>query len=153
MIDEITHALNHAQGVRDVTEIRLRWSGHRLHAEVNLGVDCALTVTEGHSISVEARHQLLHKLPYLSNVTIHIDPEHLSGENHHSVSEHTHVGLPHHSIVIAARLIKRSSHSIFQRLSRRQRLSTNESLFCILQIDSTTAVGSTNFRRSKECLT
>jgi cation diffusion facilitator family transporter len=95
--DEITHALSQTQGVRDVGEVRLRWSGHRLHAEVNLGVDCTLTVTAGHAIAVEARHQLLHMLPYLSNVTIHVDPEHLSGESHHSVSEHTHAGLPHHS--------------------------------------------------------
>jgi cation diffusion facilitator family transporter len=29
VIDEITHAINHTQGVRDVTEVRLRWSGHR----------------------------------------------------------------------------------------------------------------------------
>lgn len=95
--DEITHALSQTQGVRDVGEVRLRWSGHRLHAEVNLGVDCTLTVTAGHAIAVEARHQLLHMLPYLSNVTIHVDPEHLSGESYHSVSEHTHAGLPHHS--------------------------------------------------------
>lgn len=95
--NEITHALNHAQGVRKVAEIRLRWSGHRLHAEVNLGVDCALSVTEGHAIAVEARHQLLHKLPYLSNVTIHIDPEHLSGEAHHGITEHTHGGMVNHS--------------------------------------------------------
>ena len=64
--DEITHALNHAQGVRDVTEIRLRWSGHRLHAEINLAVSPKLSVAEGHAIAVEARHQLMHSLPYLS---------------------------------------------------------------------------------------
>ena len=64
--DEITHALNHAQGVRDVTEIRLRWSGHRLHAEINLAVSPKLSAAEGHAIAVEARHQLMHSLPYLS---------------------------------------------------------------------------------------
>jgi cation diffusion facilitator family transporter len=95
--DEIRHALSHTQGVRNVTEIRLRWSGHRLQAELNLGVDPQLSVTEGHAIAVEARHQLLHQLPYLSNVTVHVDPEHLSGENHHGISEHAHGGLTHHS--------------------------------------------------------
>jgi cation diffusion facilitator family transporter len=95
--DEIRHALSHTQGVRDVGEVRMRWSGHRLQAELNLCVDCQLSVTEGHAIAVEARHELLHKLPYLSNVTIHIDPEHLSGENHHSITDHAHGGLAHHS--------------------------------------------------------
>jgi cation diffusion facilitator family transporter len=97
VIDEITHAINHTQGVRDVTEVRLRWSGHRLQAEVNLAVSPKLSVAEGHAIAVEARHQLLHHLPYLSNVTIHIDPEDLSGEEHHRIKEHTHEGLAVHS--------------------------------------------------------
>jgi cation diffusion facilitator family transporter len=97
VIDEITHAINHTQGVRDVTEVRLRWSGHRLHADVNLAVSPKLSVAEGHGIAVEARHQLLHHLPYLSNVTIHIDPEDLSGEEHHRIKEHTHEGLAVHS--------------------------------------------------------
>ena len=97
VIDEITHAINHAQGVRDVTDVRLRWSGHRLHAEVNLAVSPKLSVAEGHAIAMEARHQLLHHLPYLSNVNIHIDPEHLSGEEHHCILEHTPGGLAIHS--------------------------------------------------------
>ena len=95
--DEITHALNHAQGVRDVTEIRLRWSGHRLFADINLAVSPKLSVAEGHAIAVEARHQLMHSLPYLSNVTVHIDPEDLSGEKHHGIREHTHGNLANHS--------------------------------------------------------
>jgi cation diffusion facilitator family transporter len=97
VIEEITHAINHAEGVRDVTEVRLRWSGHRLHAEINLAVSPKLSVAEGHAIAVEARHQLMHSLPYLSNVNIHIDPEHLSGELHHRIIDHIHGGLPKHS--------------------------------------------------------
>jgi cation diffusion facilitator family transporter len=97
VIDEITHAIKHAQGVREVTEARLRWSGHRLLAEINLAVNPKLSVAEGHAIAVEARHQLLHSLPYLSNVIVHVDPEDLSGEKHHSIPEHTHGDLANHS--------------------------------------------------------
>jgi cation diffusion facilitator family transporter len=97
VIDEITRAVNHAQGVREVTEVRLRWSGHRLDAEVNLAVSPKLSVAEGHAIAVEVRHQLLHHLPYLSNVTIHVDPEDLSGEKHHRIMGHRHGGLANHS--------------------------------------------------------
>jgi cation diffusion facilitator family transporter len=95
--DEIVHAINHTQDVREVTEVRLRWSGHRLHAEINLAVSPKLSVAEGHSIAVAVRHQLLHKLPYLANVTIHVDPEHLSGEAHHGFTDHQHGGLLSHS--------------------------------------------------------
>lgn len=97
VIDEIRHAVNHTQGVRDVTDVRARWSGHRLYAEVNLAVSPELSVVEGHAIAVEVRHQLLHHLPYLSNVTIHVDPTNHSGEEHHCIAEHTHEGLATHS--------------------------------------------------------
>ena len=42
--DEILHALNHVQGLDGVTDVRLRWSGHRLNAEINLAVDPKLSV-------------------------------------------------------------------------------------------------------------
>jgi cation diffusion facilitator family transporter len=95
--EEITRVLGQTKGVSDVTEVRMRWSGHRLHAEVNLAVSPNLSVAEGHAIALEARHELLHSLPYLSNVTVHIDPENLSGEEHHGISEHEHGGLARHS--------------------------------------------------------
>ena len=97
VIDEIRHAVNHTQGVHDVADVRVRWSGHRLHAEVNLAVSPELSVVEGHAIAVEVRHQLLHHLPYLSSVTIHIDPTSHSGEEHNCIAEHTHEGWANHS--------------------------------------------------------
>lgn len=36
VIDEIKHAINHTPGVQNVAEVRVRWLGHRLHAEVNI---------------------------------------------------------------------------------------------------------------------
>jgi divalent metal cation (Fe/Co/Zn/Cd) transporter len=77
--------------------VRARWLGHRLHAEVNLAVSLEMSVAEAHAIALESRHQLLHHLPYLSNVTIHIDPDNLSGEENHRITVHTHEDLPAHS--------------------------------------------------------
>lgn len=95
--DEIKHAVNHAQGVEDVTEVRVRWLGHRLHAEVNIAVSPELSVEKGHEIAKQVRHQLLHHLRYLSNATIHIDPVTASGEAYHRIAEHEHDDLPAHS--------------------------------------------------------
>jgi len=97
VIGEIRHAANHTQGVDEVTDVRVRWLGHRLHAEVNLAVSPVLSVVEGHAIAIEVRHQLLHHLPYLSNVTIHVDPRDHSGEEHHGIAEHTHDDSAAHS--------------------------------------------------------
>ena len=55
VIEEITHAIKPIHGVHDVTEVRLRWSGHRLHAEINISVSPELSVEKGHEIAVEAQ--------------------------------------------------------------------------------------------------
>ena len=90
IIDEINHAVNHVQGVCGVTDVRIRWLGHRLQAELNIAVSPKLTVEEGHGIAEEVRHQLLHHLRYLSKATIHIDPLDASGEEHHCIREQAH---------------------------------------------------------------
>jgi len=97
VVDEIKHTSSHVQGVREIGEVRVRWLGHRLHAELNIAVSPGLSVEEGHNIASHVRHELLHRLRYLSNATIHIDPSNASGEMHHKIAEHTHDGLPIHS--------------------------------------------------------
>jgi cation diffusion facilitator family transporter len=97
VVDEIRHAASHVKDVEDVSEVRVRWLGHRLHAELNIAVKADLSVEQGHDIANKVRHELLHELRYLSNATIHIDPLTASGERHHHIAEHAHDGLPVHS--------------------------------------------------------
>ncbi len=97
VVDEIHHIAGHVPGVLEITEVRVRWSGHQLHAEVNITVNPNLSVEQGHQIAIEARHQLLHHLQYLSTVTIHVDSAAQSGEQFHHIAEHTHDDLPTHS--------------------------------------------------------
>jgi cation diffusion facilitator family transporter len=97
IIDEIRHAAKHVPAVREVAEVWARWLGHRLHAELNIALDPDLTISEGHAIATEVRHQLLHHLTYLSLVVIHVDPADQSGEKFHRTEQHTHDGLPAHS--------------------------------------------------------
>jgi len=97
ILEEIIHAARHVTGVKDVGEIRACWIGHKLHVEINIGVRSDASVTEGHDIAKEVRHQLLHHLPHLEIVIVHIDPCDKVGEDHHRISEHSHAGLPPHS--------------------------------------------------------
>src|SRR5215203_5349285 len=97
VIDEIRHATGHVEGVEDVSEVRARWLGHRLQAEVNVGVAPELSVAEGHAIAREVNHRLMHELRYLDMAVVHVDPLQESGEKHHRVPTHTHDGLPPHS--------------------------------------------------------
>ena len=97
VIDEIRHAASHVQGVEDVAEVRARWVGHRLRAEVNVAVDPELSVSEGHDIAREVNHQLLHHLGYLDMAVVHVDPAQEAGEEHHRIAAHSHDDLPTHS--------------------------------------------------------
>ncbi len=97
VIEEIKHAAVHVAGVGSVGEVRVRWLGHRMHAELNVAVDQKLSVEQGHEIAKNLRHELLHQLEYLSNATIHIDPANASGEGHHRINDHAHDNLPRHS--------------------------------------------------------
>jgi len=97
VVDEVRHAALHAPGVAEVTEVRVRWSGHRLQAEVNVAVEPSLSVREGHEVAREVQHQILHHLPYICQATVHVDPVGASGEGHHCILEHAHGGLPLHS--------------------------------------------------------
>jgi cation diffusion facilitator family transporter len=97
VIEEIKHAAGHVEGVGSVSEVRVRWLGHRMHAELNIAVDQALSVEKGHDIAKGVRHELLHRLRYISNATIHVDPANASGEQHHNIGEHAHGDFPRHS--------------------------------------------------------
>jgi cation diffusion facilitator family transporter len=96
-VDAIRHAAKHVPQVHDVTDVRARWLGHRLHAEVNITVASNLTVAQAHEVANEVRHQLIHHLEYLSLAVIHVDPDEQSGERFHAIEMHTHNGLPVHS--------------------------------------------------------
>lgn len=88
MVNEVNRVVIAVPGVQAATEIRARWLGHKMHAEINIAVDTALSVAQGHRIMQEVHHQLLHEIQHLSSATIHVDPLEYAGEKHHRSAEH-----------------------------------------------------------------
>jgi divalent metal cation (Fe/Co/Zn/Cd) transporter len=97
VLEEVTHAVRHIPAVHEVTQVRVRWLGHRLHAELNMAVRPQLSVAQGHAIATAVRHQWLHHLPHLANVMVHVDPMEASGEEHHRIAHHVDGDLPAHA--------------------------------------------------------
>jgi cation diffusion facilitator family transporter len=97
VIEEIRHAASHVSGVEEVAEVRARWLGHRLRAELNVAVSPELSVAEGHGVAREVNHQLLHELRYLDMAVVHVDPVQEAGEEHHRIALHSHDDLSPHS--------------------------------------------------------
>ena len=75
-------------GVVAVTEVRARWMGHRLLAQVRLSVDGSLSVTEAHAIAEVAHHELLHHISNLSDAIIHVDPAGVGVDPHAATAHH-----------------------------------------------------------------
>lgn len=61
-------------GVDAVGWARARWVGHRLTGEIGITVDADLSVGAGHDVGEEVHHALLHALPHLETVTVHVNP-------------------------------------------------------------------------------
>ncbi|MFH8976781.1 cation diffusion facilitator family transporter [Streptomyces sp. NPDC017890] len=91
LVDRAERVLGEVAGVRGVGELRLRWIGHRLRAEVALVVDGEVTVRQAHRIAVEAEHALLHAVPRLTAALVHADPAPAPGE------ADPHLALAHHA--------------------------------------------------------
>ncbi|WP_159662906.1 cation diffusion facilitator family transporter, partial [Streptomyces mexicanus] len=91
LVDRAEHALRAVPGVREVGEVRLRWIGHRLRAEVAVVVDGEATVRQAHAVAVDAEHALLHAVPRLTAALVHADPAPRPGESD------PHLLLAHHA--------------------------------------------------------
>ncbi|WP_133915279.1 cation diffusion facilitator family transporter [Streptomyces sp. NBC_00582] len=93
LVDRAERTLLAVEGVRGVGELRLRWIGHRLRAEVAVVVDGEATVRQAHTIAVHAEHALLHAVPRLTAALVHADPAPVPGETdpHRALAHHTAV--------------------------------------------------------------
>ena len=60
--------------VEELRRLRMRWVGHRLHAEVIVAVDADLTTGESHEVAEEIRHDLFHDIGTLSEIIVHLEP-------------------------------------------------------------------------------
>jgi cation diffusion facilitator family transporter len=74
------------EGVQAVDDVRIRWVGHELRAQLNITVDQDLPVSSAHRIAEVVRHQLMHHVARLTDVSIHVDPCGHDGIDPHGTS-------------------------------------------------------------------
>ncbi len=75
LVDRVEDVARGTDGVRDVGDVRLRWIGHRLRAELEIVVDPALSVVAAHRVAEATEHRLLHQVPRLHAALVHADPD------------------------------------------------------------------------------
>jgi cation diffusion facilitator family transporter len=74
LVESAEQALTAAPGVVGVPRIRMRWIGHRLHADAELDIDPTITLHEAHLLAHSAEHTLTHAVPRLSTALVHAYP-------------------------------------------------------------------------------
>jgi cation diffusion facilitator family transporter len=90
LVDQVEETLRGTPDVVDVGAVRVRWIGHRLHAECDITVADALSIVAAHAISHDAEHRLMHTVPRLAGATVHAEPAGAAvrAEHHESLAAH-----------------------------------------------------------------
>lgn len=76
LVDAAEACLAARPGIRSVRSIRMRWIGHRIHADAELDIDPNNSLEDAHRIAHDAEHQLTHAVPKLDSALVHAYPAH-----------------------------------------------------------------------------
>lgn len=88
IVDEVEATVRGVEGVRDVTDLRVRWHGHQLRVAASIAVDPDLTVQAGHDRALAVEHALHHRYSFPVSAVIHVDP-HGHTDAHDATAHHT----------------------------------------------------------------
>ncbi|MCY3562699.1 MAG: cation diffusion facilitator family transporter [Acidimicrobiia bacterium] len=73
MVKEVESVTNSIEEVLGVNSCQVRWMGHRLRADVSIGVDSRLSVGEGHSVGEMVQQSLQRQVRHLDEAFVHVD--------------------------------------------------------------------------------
>lgn len=90
LVSRCEDVLQGIEGVEQVGQVRVRWIGHELHADIDLVLPDQFTLRQAHDVCVAAEQALVVAIPRLTSAVIHPDPHLTPGRSHHRESTHTH---------------------------------------------------------------
>jgi cation diffusion facilitator family transporter len=70
LAEDIRHAAAHVPDIRSIGAVRVRWLGHRLHAEVDVILDGVLSLAEVDRIVARVRAEVMQHLPVVAVVHV-----------------------------------------------------------------------------------
>ncbi|MBP1159403.1 MULTISPECIES: cation diffusion facilitator family transporter [unclassified Rhodococcus (in: high G+C Gram-positive bacteria)] len=76
LVDACERALAAEPGVAGVRSLKMRWIGHRLHADAELDIDAGTSLEDAHRIAHRAEHALTQAVPKVSTALVHAYPAH-----------------------------------------------------------------------------
>lgn len=70
--DEIKHAAGHVKGVQNVLDVKARWLGHRLQADIAVQVAPDTAVEDADRLADGLKHEILDHIPALAVATVRV---------------------------------------------------------------------------------
>lgn len=77
MVEEIRDISQKEKGVIATEKCYIRKTGMTYHVDLHVIVDGELSVNEGHEISHSLKDRLLHEMPEIADILIHIEPDNI----------------------------------------------------------------------------
>jgi cation diffusion facilitator family transporter len=74
VLDDMTHATRHVPGVQEVHNVRARWLGHKIQADLHITVDRRLSVEESHRIVEDVERAIAEHVPAIGRASVHVCP-------------------------------------------------------------------------------
>lgn len=92
--NEIRHAATHVAGVRRILDVKARWLGHQLHADLAVLVDGGLTIAEGDRIAEALKAEMKAHIPTLSAANVRFHGREVISMGEHSTAHAVHHHAP-----------------------------------------------------------
>ena len=73
VVGEVESVTNSIEEVLSVNSCQVRWMGHRLRADISIGVDSTLSVGDGHHVGEHVRQTLQRKVRHLDEAFVHVE--------------------------------------------------------------------------------
>jgi cation diffusion facilitator family transporter len=86
--DLVERTASETPGVLGAGDVRVRWIGHSLRAELAVKVEAALSVEAAHRIAHDVEHRLVHAVPRLTAAVVHTEPAVGADAAHDTLAHH-----------------------------------------------------------------
>lgn len=87
-VDLAEHTAREVPGVLDAGDVRMRWIGHSLRAELAVTVNAALSVEQAHRVAHDVEHRLVPAVARLTAAVVHTEPATGAETAHDTLTHH-----------------------------------------------------------------
>lgn len=89
LIGLVEHAAGETDGVVSVGRVQARWAGRSLYVSLTVAADGHITLDRAHAIAEDVHHRIIHHVPGVAQVDVHVDPwEAHAADAHPATADH-----------------------------------------------------------------